>query len=124
MRLSVFNINELDMTKYQTSYDRVLDGYEIKNNEGRSTFAAIYNGSVVGIASADRGVIDYFSVLEITRNRGVGGYLLKTVANILIEEYGSVTISQVLYSQPDFKLFSEHMGFEHAVLNRPIEKYC
>ncbi len=124
MRLSVFNIKELDMEKYHASLNRVLDGYELKTGEGRSTYVAVYNGSILGIASADRGVIDYFSVLEITRNRGVGGFLLKTVANNLIEEYGSATISQVLYSLPDFKLFTEHMGFENAVLTRPIEKEC
>jgi hypothetical protein len=124
MRLSVFNIKDLDMEKYHASLNRVLDGYELKTGEGRSSYVAVYNGSILGIASADRGVIDYFSVLEITRNRGVGGFLLKTVANNLIEEYGSATISQVLYSLPDFKLFTEHMGFENAVLTRPIEKEC
>lgn len=122
MRLSVFRLDEINQDEYAASIARILDGRSIDTSEGRRTFVAVYNGSVLGIASADRGVLDFFNVLDITRGRGVGGYLMKTAANQLLDEYGSVTISQRLYAQPDFKLFSEHMGFENAVLTRAIEK--
>lgn len=122
MRLSVFNISEIDLASYQGSLHRLLDGRTLPETEGRESFVAIYNGSVLGLISADRGVIDFFKVLEATRGRGVGGYLMKEAANALLEKHGTVTLSQKLYSLPDFKLFSERLGFQDGVLSRTIEE--
>ncbi len=122
MTLSVFDIKDVDLNAYEASYKRVLDGHKLPEDSQRKTFVAIYNGSILGLASAQRDVIDIFEVLDITRGRGVGGYLLKCFANNLLQEYGNVTISQKLYAQPDFKLFSEHLGFHDAQLCKPIDR--
>ncbi len=123
MRLTIFNITDIDISKYQKSIDRILNGYSIPKESSRKTYVAIFNGSVLGIASAKGSVIDYFNVLEITRRRGVGSYLLQVFCNDILKFHPELTISESMSSIPDFIIFSEKYGFINKKSSKAIKLF-
>lgn len=121
MRLTVFSLSDLDTDQYKKSINRVLNGCSLSPDPLRKTYAAVFNGSVLAIMSAKGDCIDYFNVLEVTRNRGVGSYLLKEGCNNLLKEYRQLILSPDLSAVTDFVSFAEKYGFDNGTLTRPIK---
>lgn len=107
MRLTVFNINDIDLDLYRKSYQRILNETQqtIPHNN-KNTYVAIFNGSILGICSTEGNCINYFHVLEITRNRGVGTHLFNIVGQKLIDTFGKFTISnELIHNYPTLAIF-------------------
>lgn len=122
MRLTVFNIKEINISEYQKSYDRIIKEVGIEPPQDQTTFVAIFNGSILGISSAKNQIINYFYVLEITRNRGVGSYLLSQTIAKLLEKYPSVLVNKELCKQHpkflDFINMYQHNDLEFVDFQR------
>lgn len=111
MRLTVFDINDIDQNKYGKSIKRALLGHSLGNESNRDTWVAVYNGSVLAIASSVEGCIDFFNVIDVTRGRGVGDFLAKETAAAIKRKSLQPTISEKIISNPILKKFLEARGF-------------
>ena len=111
MRLTVFDINNIDRTKYDKSLKRALLGHVLGNEPNRDTWVAIYNGSVLAIASSVDGILDFFNVIDVTRGRGVGDFLAKEIAAAIKRKSLDPKISERIVANPILKKFLEARGF-------------
>lgn len=120
MRLTIYNITEIDISNYQKSISRIFDGYQLTQTPNRTTYVAVFNGSVLGIASAQDNNIDYFKILDITRNRGVGCYLLQEFCNSLLNKHKEIYLSEEILNNNDLLKFTQKYGFINGKLNKQI----
>lgn len=111
MRLTVFDIQNIDRTKYKKSLKRALLGRSLGDEPNRDTWVAIYNGSVLAIASSVDGCLDFFNVIDVTRGRGVGDFLAKETASAIKRKSLQPKIAERLVSNPILKKFLESRGF-------------
>lgn len=124
MRLTVFNVKDINLSEYQKSYDRLIEemGTSIPLDDAKqNTFVAVFNGSILGVCSANENTINYFYVLEVTRHRGVGTYLFTQSVSSLLKTYKTVRISEKLYQSnqilKDFINIFDPVNFEIFELN-------
>lgn len=121
MRLSIFNINEININIYSNSFTRILGKDLIENEDDRSTYVAIFNGSILGIASEKKGIVDYFKVLDVTRRRGVGTYLLSELVKKTLLKYPHVKINDKLYNTySDFSKFINQFEHQNLIFTKPL----
>ena len=121
MRLTVFNINDIDLNTYKKSYDRVIGEMGTTVPEGQNTYAAIFNGSILGICSAKENEINCLYVLKLTRHRGIGTYLFTQSVSALLKRYKNVRVSETLYQDrkilQDFINIFDHKDYVFMELN-------